>query len=161
MTGSLPAAARARLERFATAFDRLDAREYILYADTTADEERIHGALEEARRIVGSGPRRGAVADAIASARDAASRGYSRRWNLADTFLLYQTVPDNADDRARFLASLERAIVGVVLWDELPPDDLDVLLGPWAEMAARAAASVDPGRSGAVADLARDAEIES
>lgn len=160
MTGPLSPAARARLERFAAAFDRLDAREYILYADATADEERVHDALEEARRIAGEGPRKAAIADAIGSARDAAARGYSRRWNLADTFLLYQTVPDNADDRARFLASLERAVVALALWDELPPDDLDVLLGPWADLAARAAGESDGGPAGPVADLARD-DLES
>jgi hypothetical protein len=134
MTDGLSGPARDRLARFAVAFDRLDASEYVQFADEHGDPERLRAAMEAARTVAGSGRRMAALEDATASARDAAMRAYSRRQNLADTFLLYQTVPDTTADRARFMASLERAVVALVLWEDLEPDDLDVLVGPWAEI---------------------------
>lgn len=135
----LPATTRARLERFAVAFDRLDAREFVQFAGEEPDPTTLHRALEVARAAAGHGPRRQAIEAAIASARDAAARAYSRRMNLADTFLLYQTVPDTAADRARFLASLERVIAALVLWDELDEETIVTLVGPWAALAEAAA----------------------
>jgi hypothetical protein len=32
----------------------------------------------------------------------------------------------------RFLGSVERAVVALILWDELEDDDRIALLGPWA-----------------------------
>jgi hypothetical protein len=52
--------------------------------------------------------------------------------SLTDTFLLFQSLPDRAEDRVRFLATVERAVVGLILWDELGEDDLAALLGPWS-----------------------------
>lgn len=138
-TGALPAHVRARLERFALAFDRLDAREYVQFAGDEPDPAVLHVALETARAAAGGGARRRAIEAAIASARDAAARAYSRRMNLADTFLLYQTVPDTVADRARFLASLERVIAALVLWDELDEETIVTLVGPWAVLAEEAA----------------------
>ena len=37
-----------------------------------------------------------------------------------------------AEDRARLAASVERAVVGLVLWDELDEKDLATLIGRWA-----------------------------
>ena len=136
---ALPPSARARLERFAVAFDRLDAREFVQFAGEETDPATLHRALEVARAAAGHGRRRAAIEAAIGSARDAAARAYSRRMNLADTFLLYQTVPDTADDRARFLASLERVIAALVLWDELDEETIVTLVGPWAALAEGAA----------------------
>ena len=46
--------------------------------------------------------------------------------------LLLGTLPDRAPDRMRFLESVERIVVALILWDELAEDDRDVLVGPWA-----------------------------
>ena len=39
---------------------------------------------------------------------------------------------DRAEDRARLAASVERAVVGLILWDELPDAALGALIGRWA-----------------------------
>jgi hypothetical protein len=52
--------------------------------------------------------------------------------SLTDTLMLFQSLPDRPEDRVRFLRSVERAVVAVILWDELSDGDRDALLGPWA-----------------------------
>ena len=71
---------------------------------------------------------------AVAAFVDEATVAYSRRMTLTDTLMLFQSLPDRAEDRVRFLASLERAVVAVILWDELSASDRDALLGPWANV---------------------------
>ena len=88
-------------------------------------------AQERALELVGTGPRRDAVRAAVDAFVDAGTVAYSRRMSLTDTLLLFQSLPDRAEDRSRFLATVERAIVGLILWDELEPDDLGALIGPW------------------------------
>jgi hypothetical protein len=121
---------RRRLERFAAAFDRLDASAYIQLADVVLDGD-VGPAQEAARELIGRGQRLDAVRAVIQSFVDAASVAYSRRSTLTDTFLMNQSLPDRAEDRVRFLASVERAVVGLILWDELDPSDRVVLIGPW------------------------------
>ncbi len=62
---------------------------------------------------------------------DAATVAYSRRLALPDTLLLFQSLTDRAEDRVRFLGSVERAVAGLILWDELADADRVALLGPW------------------------------
>ena len=62
---------------------------------------------------------------------DEATVAYARRFSLPDTILLFQSLPDRAEDRVRFLGSVERAVVGLILWEDLEPDDLAALIGPW------------------------------
>src|SRR5215211_7714744 len=97
---------RARLDRFAAIFDRIDAAAYIQLAEVVEDDE-VRAAQEAARELIGRGPRLAAVRAAIASFIDAATIAYSRRTSLTDTFLLNQSLPDRPDDRARFAASVE------------------------------------------------------
>ena len=122
---------RARLERFAAEFDRIDAAAYIQLADVVVDDD-VRAAQEAARALIGRGPRLAAVRAAIESFIDAATVAYSRRTSLTDTFLLNQSLPDRAEDRARFAASVERAVVGLILWDALDERDLAALIGRWA-----------------------------
>jgi hypothetical protein len=124
-------AERERLERFAAAFDRIDAATYIQLADVVGDDD-VRVAQGAARQLIGSGPRLASVRAAIGSFIDAATVAYSRRTSLTDTFLLNQSLPDRAEDRARFAASVERAVVGLILWDELEDEDLATLIGRWA-----------------------------
>ena len=122
---------RARLERFAAAFDRIDASAYIQLAEVVANAD-VEAAQEAARALIGTGPRLVAVRAAIASFIDAATIAYSRRTSLTDTFLLNQSLPDRAEDRARLARSVERAVVGLILWDELEDEHLATLIGRWA-----------------------------
>ena len=124
---------RKRLERYADAFDRLNARDYSTFAPVV-EPEGIDVAREHANAAIGSPERRKAVHRAIDRFVDAAAQGYSRRMALTDTFLLNQSLPDRAEDRVRFASSVERAVVGLILWDELDDDDRMALLGPWALM---------------------------
>ena len=124
-------AERERLDRFAKAFERLDAAAYIQLADLVVDGD-VASAQDAARRLIGDGPRLAAVRAAIEMFIDAATIAYSRRLSLMDTFLLNQSLPDRAEDRARIAASVERAVVGLILWDELEDEDLATLIGRWA-----------------------------
>jgi hypothetical protein len=135
---ALPAPARERLERFAAQFERLGANEYVLFANRIDGDEDLRRAVGEAEAAIGHGGRRDAVKAAVGAFADWAAQGYSGRLAAPDTILLYQSLPDRAEDRVRFLASLERAIVAIVLWDELNPAALGALVGPWAEIVARA-----------------------
>lgn len=129
----LSRAERTRLERFAETFERVDASSYPIFteAEVTAD---IRAAQRHAIERIGSGRRKAAVRAAIDAFVDEGTRAYSRRMTLTDTFLLFQSLPDRAEDRVRFLASVERAVVALILWDELDVDDRAALLGPWAAL---------------------------
>jgi hypothetical protein len=129
----LEAGARGRLERFATVFDRLDASRYITLAEAP-DDDAADNAKAHALAIVARGARRDALRAAVRAFTDAAALAYSGRMSLTDTLLLYQSLPDRAEDRIRFLASVERVVVAVALWDELDEEDRLVLVGPWAEL---------------------------
>jgi hypothetical protein len=122
---------RQRLEQFARAFDRIDAGAYIQLADASVGPE-IDAAQGAALRLIGSGPRRAAVRAAVESFIDAATLAYSNRTSLTDTFLLNQSLPDRAEDRVRFLSTVERAVVGLILWDQLDDAHLGALIGRWA-----------------------------
>ena len=113
------------------AFDRIDARAYIQLADVGVGPE-IDAAEAAALQLIGSGPRRDAVRAAVESFIDAATLAYSNRTSLTDTFLLNQSLPDRAEDRVRFLSTVERAVVGLILWDELDDAQLGALIGRWA-----------------------------
>ena len=134
---ALPPGAGRRLDRFAAEFERLSANDYVLFA-TSPDEETDLGAVAR-RATPPPGPRREAMDRAIKAFLDEAARAYSRRLVQTDTVFLFQSVADRAEDRVRFAASLERALTALVAWDDLEVDDRDRLLGPWVEMAERAA----------------------
>jgi hypothetical protein len=123
-------AERDRLEAFAAVFDRLDAGSYSTFTEIVEAED-VPAAREHAIARIGTGPRRATVRAAVAAFVDAATVAYSRRLALPDTFLLFQSLPDRAEDRVRFLGSVERAVVGLILWDELEDEDRIALLGPW------------------------------
>ena len=132
-------AVRQRLARFADAFERLDASGYALFATDATGDEAIAHAMAAADGAIGHDTRRAAAAEVIASFRDWAARAYSSRLVQTDTVFLFQSLADRPEDRVRFAASLERGVMGLILWDELDPDDRAALLGPWATMAERVA----------------------
>jgi hypothetical protein len=124
-------AERQRLDRFAQQFDRIDAGAYSQLAEI-GNGDRLDRAQQAALELLGTGERRDAVRSAVKAFVEAASIAYSRRTSLTDTFLLNQSLPDRAEDRARFAAGVERAVVGLVLWDELSEEELGTLIGRWA-----------------------------
>jgi hypothetical protein len=134
---------RGRLERFADAFERVDAGQYALFSEVPSGD-RIAGSEAEAVRLVGGAGRRMAVKAAVRAFVDEATIAYSRRMSLPDTFLLFQSLPDRAQDRVWFLGSVERAVVAVILWDELTADGREILLGPWTTIAHDVVDGVTP-----------------
>ncbi|MCI0346048.1 MAG: hypothetical protein L0221_11495 [Chloroflexi bacterium] len=143
----LPRPARERLARFAAEFEMLDAREYTLFGTVPEDIEALERAMAAADAALGLGSRREAVRAAVSAFVDAASIGYSNRLALPDTLLLFQSLADRAEDRVRLIASLERAVVALALWDELDSADLGALIGPWAEVTERALPQDDAERA--------------
>jgi hypothetical protein len=121
---------RARLERFAHAFERVNASSYALFAEVNPSPE-VEAAQGRAREVIGTGSRRNAIRAAVDAFVNHATTAYSNRTTLTDTFLMNQSLPDRAEDRVRFLATVERAVVALILWDELDEDDQASLLGPW------------------------------
>jgi len=136
---ALPGAARARLERFAAAFERLGAGQYALFATATEDEPRIDAAFEAALESLGSPARRAAARAAAAALVDWVVQGYTSRLTLPDTILLFQSLPDRPEDRIRLARSVQAAVIGLIAWETAPGEDIGVLVGPFAEMAERAA----------------------
>ena len=137
----LPAGSGERLERFAAEFERLDASAYSTFASQSEGDADVRHTMAAADAVIGTGPRRAAVREAVESFRDWAARAYSSRLVQTDTVLLFQSLVDRPDDRVRFAASLERVVVALILWDELQADDRLVLLGPWQVMVERAVSS--------------------
>ena len=122
---------RARLDLFANIFEHLDASSYATLTEPFETDD-VLAAKDRALGLIGSGRRREAIRAAVRAFVDAAAMAYSRRLALPDTLLLYQSLPDRGEDRHRFLGSVERAVVGLILWDELEDADRIALLGPWA-----------------------------
>ncbi|MBI3745264.1 MAG: hypothetical protein HY264_01820 [Chloroflexi bacterium] len=135
----LPPGGNERLERFAAEFERLDAGAYATFATNAEGDAEVDAAMAAAVAILGEGPQRAAVREAVATFRDWAAQAYSSRLVQTDTLLLFQSLADRAEDRVRFAASLERAVVALILWDELEPPVRLALLGPWETMVERAA----------------------
>jgi hypothetical protein len=122
---------RARLEAFAGAFERVSAGDYPLFTEVLPGDD-VLAAQQRAIDVVGTTGRRDAVRAAVDVFVDYGTRAYSNRLSLTDTFLLFQSLPDRAEDRVRFLQTVERATVGLILWDELDEDDRAALIGPWS-----------------------------
>lgn len=135
----LPGPVRARLERFADAFHALDMSAYPAFAAASHDVSERQSALQRVQEVIGVGPRRAAVLAALAEFREFAMQVANEALGGVNTILLTRSNPSSAEERVRFLASLELAVATVILWDEIEPDERDDLLGPWAAMAERAA----------------------
>lgn len=136
---SLPIAARDRLARFADAFHLLDSGLYPAFAAASHDPDERLKALDRIQDLVGAGSRRAGILAALADFREFAVRAATDALGGANAILLTRSNQSSPEERLRFLASLELAVVAVILWDEIEPDERDELLGPWVQMAARAA----------------------
>ena len=133
--GGLKPAERKRLERFAEAFEHIDASQYVTFAEVPSLEA-VEPAEAEAIRLLGdSGTRHEAVRAAVGAFVDEATQAYSARPTLTDRLFMFRSLPDRAEDRLRFLASVERAVVALILWDELSEGSRVALLGLWGGVA--------------------------
>lgn len=132
---------RQRLDRFARVFEQIDAMDYEQYAGATASDEELEEARATAIGLIGSARRRDAVDRAIRSFTDAAERALRGRAPVPQVLFGLAGPGIRVEDRARLMQSLERAVVAVILWDELRDGERDALLGPWARLANRALAS--------------------
>jgi hypothetical protein len=129
---ALRPAERRRLERFSELFERIDADAYSMFAEQPPAD--IREVQERAIDLIGSRARREGVRAAVDAFLEAASFLYRRRQEVTNALLFSQQVADSAEDRVRFLASVDRAVVALVLWDELAPYDRITLLGPWSSL---------------------------
>jgi len=134
----LTAAERGRLERFATAFEDLDPNDYAMFVGTSAGDDGIEVARETAGRVLGSGSRRAAANAATQAFIEAGELAIARRWRISDLFLGSRGLGGSAEERARFLTSLERAVVAVILWDDLTDEERETVAGPWARFVEQA-----------------------
>lgn len=136
---SLPARTRDRLDRFAGAFELLDSDLYSAFAAASLDPDERSAALERIQELIGPGSRHAAVLAVLAEFREFAVRSATEALGGINAALLTRTNATTPEDRVRFLSSLELAVVTVILWDEISPDERGSLLGPWEEMATQAA----------------------
>ena len=128
--------ASRRLDRFAEAFERVDAHAYIQFAGEPPDSKATARAEANVLELIGTGKRRDWIRRPVEAFVESASRAYSN--HLAVPLLLNDAVADRPEDRRRFLRNLERAVAALLLWDELDDDDRDTLTGPWAALIDRA-----------------------
>lgn len=135
---TLPRAARDRLDRFADAFHLLDSGLYPAFAAASHDPVERIVALDRVQVLIGDGPRRAGVIAVLGEFREFAVRSATEALGGANAVLLTRTNTASPEERLRFLASLELAVVVVLLWDEIDADEREDLLGPWADMATRA-----------------------
>jgi hypothetical protein len=134
----LPRATLDRLDRFADAFHLLDSGLYPAFAAASHDLDERSAALDRVQALIGDGPRRAGVIAVLGEFREFAVRSATEALGGANAVLLTRTNTSSPEERLRFLASLELAVVAVLLWDEIESDEREELLGPWAEMATRA-----------------------
>ncbi len=134
----LPLADLDRLDRFAVAFHLLDSGLYPAFAAASHDPDERTAALDRVQELIGNGPRRAGILAALGEFREFAVRSATEALGGANAVLLTRVNSSSPEERLRFLASLELAVVVVLLWDEVDPDERDELLGPWSQMATRA-----------------------
>jgi hypothetical protein len=124
---------RARLDAFAKLFDTIDASSYSQLADSF-ESDAVLAAKERAAERAGGPQRRQAIRTAVQSFQDAAAIAYSGRLPFPMAFGHFQSPPDGPHVRATVAASIERAVVALILWDELEDDDRTALLGLWGPL---------------------------
>jgi hypothetical protein len=137
---TLPREARLRLDRFAAAFQGLDSSIYPAFSAASHDPDERLAALARIQEIIGRGPRRAGVLAALTDFREFAVRSATEALGGFQT-LAARSNESSPEERMRFLSSLELAVVAVILWDEIQPDERESLLGPWNQMATKAAAA--------------------
>lgn|GEM_PF-2245456 len=137
---ALPPVARARLDRFAAAFQGLDTDVYGAFSAASLDPDERREALVHVQQLIGDGPRRAGILAALGQFREYAVWSATNALGGYHAALLTRSNTASAEERMRFLASLELAVVTVILWDEIEADEREAMLGPWLHMATQAVA---------------------
>ena len=131
---ALDGRARARLDRFATAFDSVPATEFHLFAGPAEPGDALREAMAVALRELPVAARRRAVKAAVDRFVAAAEHRYAERFGFAELVGLSPGAPGTAADRVRVFQGLERAVVAVILWDHLDDETRVLLAGPWGAL---------------------------
>jgi hypothetical protein len=131
---ALPPQARARLDAFTAALDRVDVGDLSLYA-IPGDEAEIDRARQAAHAVAGE---RG-LEPALEAARHDVLEFVADDYRQTTAQLGYSgaapTVGFGADDdRLRIMQSLADAVMAIVLGDALDEADRTELLGAWDEL---------------------------
>ncbi len=131
---SLPADARARLDRFATALERVPVDDLPLYAVRTHEPD--HERAVDAARAVATAS---GLEVAVDAAREAIVHFVERAYGNAQlrvSWVGLNTAPGlgPTTDRVRVMQSIGDAVSGLVLWDGLNEADRAELLGAWANL---------------------------
>jgi hypothetical protein len=134
---ALRPAERERLERFAAAFEDLNPADYDLFLSSLGTEDELEGARSAAMAALGGERRREAARQAAASFTATADRAISRSQPLP-AISLAPRPGGSSGDRGRLFMALGRAVVAVIVWDDLAPEEREILLGPWGRLAGRA-----------------------
>ena len=131
---ALRRAERDRLEAFAAAFEDVDPLDYERFAGSTAGDDEIEAARVSAMAAIATQSRRQAVERVVASFRTASERALAQRMPAPQMLFAGFGRAPRAEDRARFQETLERAVVAVIVWDELTDEEREVLTGPWTAL---------------------------
>lgn len=131
---------RARLEAFAARFADVDPADYALFAGGTPLAESVREARAAAEAAAGTGTRRRALGRAMQAFGEEARVALGRRFGI-ETIYLGRTSGLRSDEIERFFSGLERAVVAVVLWDDLSEDERQALAGAWIQQVEAAAAT--------------------
>jgi hypothetical protein len=131
---ALRRAERDRLEAFAAAFEDIDPLDYERFASSSAADDELEAARASAMVAIATLPRRQAVERAVASFRTASERALAHRLPAPQMLFAGFGQAPRAEDRVRFQQTLERAVVAVIVWDDLSEEERDVLAGPWAAL---------------------------
>ena len=129
---------RRRLDRFADLFDDVAAEDLVLFAGPASPDAALSAAMSSADRVLGAGGERAATKRAIQSFVKAAEVRYVEEFGVTKLLGIGAKQTSSAADRVRVFQSLERAVVALVLWDRLGPDEQSALAGPWRELVERA-----------------------
>jgi hypothetical protein len=130
----LAADARARLETFGRAVERLHVDDLPLYAIRTR-QPRHRRAVEAAALVAADAGLTVAVEGARSAMTEFIAREYASA-QLRTSWLGVNSSPSlgPADDRIRVLRSISSAVTALVLWDRLDAADRGELLGVWERL---------------------------
>jgi hypothetical protein len=128
---ALPTDARARLDAFVAALERIGVGDMSLYA-IPGDE----GELEQARKAAHSVAAERGLEPALEAARQDVLAFVANDYRETSAQLGYRGSSPTVgfgpgDDRLRVMQSLADAVLAVILDDALDPDDRAELLGGW------------------------------
>jgi hypothetical protein len=132
----LPPEARARLETFGRAVERLHIDDLALYAVRT-HQPGHRRAVEAAAMIAAEAGLTGTIETARTAMTEFIAREYASA-QLRTSWLGLNSSPSlgPADDRVRVLRSISDAVTALVLWDRLDAADRGELLGVWERLMA-------------------------